>query len=358
MRINEAAWLDKYNRWQIKVQKEGVRKTFTSSTPGKKGKIECEKKADKWLEKGTASSNLRFGAAYKEYCDYTKEVTSLYNWQQRDSIGRNWLIPELEHKKLTKITAFDLQKCIDNCYKAGRAWKTISDVRGCITSFASFAKRKGWEFADVELLTIPNGAKEGVRTILQPDILNKLMYGDFDNWYINAFRFIVLTGLRRGELCGLKFADIENDNLVHIQRSITDENTVTQGKTKNAKRTFIMCNMAKSVLETQKQQLKLNGIISPYVFPKSDGKRTKPTILYHHWYNFRETIGANCSLHELRHTLVSYASRNVPEVMLKRIVGHSKTMDTYGVYSHQINGELETVAAMLDETFNDVLSGL
>ncbi len=35
MRTNTAQWLPNQNRWQIKVQKDGVRKTFTSAKPGR-----------------------------------------------------------------------------------------------------------------------------------------------------------------------------------------------------------------------------------------------------------------------------------------------------------------------------------
>ena len=46
MRKNEAIWIEKSQRWQIKVQKDGVRRAFYSFTPSKRGKIEAEKKAD------------------------------------------------------------------------------------------------------------------------------------------------------------------------------------------------------------------------------------------------------------------------------------------------------------------------
>lgn len=40
-RTNTAKWLEKQNRWQIAVQKDGVRKTFTSSRPGREGQREA-----------------------------------------------------------------------------------------------------------------------------------------------------------------------------------------------------------------------------------------------------------------------------------------------------------------------------
>lgn len=36
-RTNTAQWEEKYQRWRIAVQKDGVRKQFYSSTPGRTG---------------------------------------------------------------------------------------------------------------------------------------------------------------------------------------------------------------------------------------------------------------------------------------------------------------------------------
>ena len=37
-RKSEAAWIESRDRWQINVQAEGVRKTFTSAIPGRAGR--------------------------------------------------------------------------------------------------------------------------------------------------------------------------------------------------------------------------------------------------------------------------------------------------------------------------------
>ena len=64
-RKNEAKWLDKYQRWQINVQKDGKRKTFYSKTPGTKGKIDAEKQADKWLKGNFENPTMRFAKLYE-----------------------------------------------------------------------------------------------------------------------------------------------------------------------------------------------------------------------------------------------------------------------------------------------------
>ena len=57
-RTNTAVWEEKYQRWRIAVQKDGVRKQFYSSTPGRTGQREANAKADQWLDTGTDPRGL------------------------------------------------------------------------------------------------------------------------------------------------------------------------------------------------------------------------------------------------------------------------------------------------------------
>ena len=65
-RTNTAAWLPNQQRWQINVQKNGVRRSFTSSKPGRTGQREANAKADAWLDDGI--SNTRMLVEASEYC--------------------------------------------------------------------------------------------------------------------------------------------------------------------------------------------------------------------------------------------------------------------------------------------------
>lgn len=56
----------------------------------------------------------------------------------------------------------------------------------------------------------------------------------------------------------------------------------------------------------------------------------------------------------MRHTFISIA-KNLSEGQIKPIVGHSKNMDTFGVYGHEVNGELEKTATELSRLFDDIL---
>ena len=58
--------------------------------------------------------------------------------------------------------------------------------------------------------------------------------------------------------------------------------------------------------------------------------------------------------YELRHTFVSIA-KSLPVGMVKSIVGHSESMDTFGVYGHAIKGEDAAITAALEDAFRSVL---
>ncbi len=356
MRINEAAWLEKYNRWQIKVQKDGVRKTFTSSKEGKKGKIECEKKADKWLKQNVANYNARFWTTYQKYLAETKLLTSTSNYKNLDSLGRVWLKPQLEHRRLNGITCQMWQDCINSAYKAGRSKKTLKNIRGAISNFRKYAKKCGYDLLPCDDLTIPKNAISKEKHILQPEDLKKLFSKEYnDNFYIHAFRFFVLTGLRRGELCALSKENIK-DGIIHITQSLNYLGEITSGKNSNANRYFAITPLQQQCLDAQSEMLKDLGIISPYVFCGKSGKMLDSNYLFKKWKQFSVPIGINCTLHELRHTFISINQSTVPETLLKRVVGHSKSMDTFGIYGHVVDGDVEKAANMIDHTFNVLLS--
>ena len=56
-RTNTAKWTG--TRWRIDVQKDGTRKSFYSSTPGRTGRRDANAKADKWLQTGVTDTAMR-----------------------------------------------------------------------------------------------------------------------------------------------------------------------------------------------------------------------------------------------------------------------------------------------------------
>jgi len=311
-RKSEAVWIEKRQLWRINIQKDGERKSFYSTMLDKKGKIEAEKKADKWMDDKTKNINIRFGKAWEGFLAKTKLETGTSNYIKLEQIGRLYLLPTLQHKKVADITLQDWQNCIDFGYKKGLYKKSLQNIRGAITAFYRYAKKNRIFMERPEDITIKKDAPVKDKTILQPDDINKLFSADYitkynkqePSFFIHAWRFILLTGLRRGELCGIENQDVK-ENVLFIKRSINRENEVTKGKNDNANRYVALCGLALLELEEQAKMLKKYGIISPYVFPDEYGQRLNPNHLYRKWVTYREQHGIKSSIHEMRHTMVS-----------------------------------------------------
>jgi integrase len=314
-----------------------------------------------WLESNSAD-DVRFEQEWQNYLERIKKTTGEANYRNVESFGRIYLLPALTHKKLSKITSAHWQDCIDSAYGAGRSRRTCVNLRSIIMAFYKHCKKARLPLEEPFALTIPNGAKKGVRTILQPDELRTLFAEDTitqysrkkECFYIHAFRLIVILGLRRGELCGLRATDLK-DGVLHIQRSINRINIETDGKNENANHYIALPDHAKQILTAQADMLKRYSIVSPWLFPNQEGDSTDSNSLYKHWYTYRKQHGIESSIHELRHTMVSILKSDMPEALMKMMVGHSESMDTDGIYGHEFSGDLERTAKIVDNVYDRLL---
>lgn len=361
-RQTEARWIENANRWQVNVTSaDGNRKTFVSSKPGKKGKLEAERKADDWLFSGSFES-LRLSEAWEKFLS-TKRRTCGTPWVKKlESIGNTWILPKLGHKKVAAITQQNWQDRINEAFRAGKSKKTLENIRGAISGFYVFCDMNRIEMEEPRRLKIPDGAAVGGRKILQPDDIKTLFEQDSIThygkpkpcFYIHAWRFIVLLGLRRGELAGIQHSDIK-DGVLHISRSINSLGEQTRGKTENAKRAILLPECAKKVLADQAEMLKRNGIATrTWVFPGPDGGMADTNAIYKQWSTFRKQHGLQSSLHELRHTAVSLLKTELPEDLLKQLVGHSAAMDT-SRYKHEVAGDLLRTSSVIDAVFDRII---
>ena len=73
-RTNTAFWVEKEKRWCIAVQKNGTRKRFYSSTPGRTGQREANAKADAWLDDSIRDGKKKVSALYSEWVEELKHL--------------------------------------------------------------------------------------------------------------------------------------------------------------------------------------------------------------------------------------------------------------------------------------------
>ena len=361
-RVNTAVWIEKQNRWKINVQKDGVRKTFYSSIPGRNGMREANKKADAWLDENILNTNIKINGLLDEYLADIKERTSEANLIKEKYHIDNFIRPALKNKKIDNLTEQDLQNILNKAYKTKdsdgnevfRSKKTLENIRGTINAFIKFCRKRKLTTLFPEDLSIPKGARTKPKRILQPDDLIKVFSIDttvlrgkrcFDE-YIYAYRFALITGLRPGELRGLKRKNLNGHSLI-VENSINVHNQITDGKNTNATRMIYLSDTAYDIINSQ-LELKPNA---EYIFDIAS-----TSTFLHRWNKYCEENNITViSLYEMRHTFISIV-KNLPEGSVKEIVGHSKNMDTFGIYGHKFHGDDQKTANLIEDIFAKILN--
>ncbi len=361
-RTSSAYWEEKRNRWRIDVQKNGIRKTFYSSVPGRNGKRECHEKADAWLDDGIIDSRKKVKDMAELYIDNLKCTTSKSHWRQYDSHMRNYIVQYIGNVRMEDLNEQHLQTVLNKAFAHGLSKKSLCNIRACEQNFIKFCRKSKSTTLMCEDLIIPRRASASQKSILQPDDIRKLFscnttlsYNkEVNEPFVNAWRFEVLTGLRPGEILGLQQSDIFRST-IHIQRSVNIYGEITSGKNDNARRSFELSPMAVKVLQQQLDYLKSEFIKTPWVFCGADGKPPREEYYARRLKRFCEYNGITpISPYELRHTFVSIA-KELNLGTLQTIVGHSADMDTLGVYGHTVNGELKLAAQNIENLFNDII---
>lgn len=353
--MKAAVWNADRGRWECRVQQDGKRRTFTSTAMGRRGRDEAERKAAAWIA-GDEAEDPVFSDAWARYLRRVRRETGTDNAFKTESIGRNWLLPSLHGVRLSRIKPAQLQSILDSAVDAGRSKRTCGNIRSVITSFSRWTEDYGMTMCSVDRLSVSRKAPVGERKILQPAQVRQLLTDEDAGWYGNAFKLLVLTGLRRGELAALEWDDISADGVVHITKSVNHLREITPGKTKNARRVVQLTPAAMAVLDSQREQLREHLFEGQLVFPTIISGEANGNAIYKAWQRYCEKRGISCSLHELRHTYISLVQYDMPAELLKAQVGHSKSMDSTAVYGHAVAGAAQRAAGITKGVFDKILN--
>lgn len=338
-------WIARRKHWRYDVQRDGERKTFYSSDPrSRSGPAECRRKAKEYFSSRKVKAMPPLAVAWSEYAEDYKKRNRITSYNQLQSRYKAHLSKYAKHR-LADIKKADWQQLIDDAHENGaKSVRTLRGIATTIRTFCKFCAAKGYlPDADVPLyFHFPAGAKPGAKRALEPHEIKKLFKDDPRfTWWLPMFRFIVLTGLRRGEFCALQTErDLAQDKL-SIRESISHDGIKTAGKTSAAQRTIYLTADAAAQIETHRRQRLETGSLmvagSRYLFCDVDGSRVAPRRLRNVWQEWREAHGISITLHELRHTFITYSRTKTAIELddLKEIYGHSPKMDTDGIYVHE-----------------------
>ena len=349
-------WNKKRGLWIIQGQKNGIKKVFYSSVPGQKGKREVLDKYDDWIEFG-GMSKITVAKCVELYLkDIESRLGKRDAWKTAEQYCRLYVLPTLCNAKMNNLTLRDWQAVLNDArpvsaHVKSLSKKTLSNLRGVLVGLHKFAYMNYYCDEWRGSLYIPKGHQTKEREILQPNQIARL-FEPSELWYFPAFQIMLLCGLRPSECLGIQENDI-GDGVINIRRGINDNGEITEGKNKNARRVVPLPPLAEEIIKKTIQRNHDCNFGTPWVFCGYSGEPANQNTMRKHWNHLKAERGLSGTPYSLRHTFVSIVSSqtHLAEGTLKSLLGHSTSMDTFGVYKHTVDNEIEEAGKVINLTF-------
>ncbi len=170
----------------------------------------------------------------------------------------------------------------------------------------------------------------------------------------------VLQGLRRGEMCGLKWENIDLEKgLLYIRETkikVGGKIITKEPKTEKSKRTITILGKTLLLLKTIKQeQINKFGTCCKYVMVNNNGQGISPTSLQKPFNNFQRKLGIHkIRIHDLRHSFATLSKESGSSIdEISKVLGHSNTYTTEKVYIHLFDNENKAVISRLETMLFD-----
>lgn len=184
------------------------------------------------------------------------------------------------------------------------------------------------------------------------------------------YRLALLTGMRRGELVGLRWDDLNVDEgVLTVRRSVqrvAGTVQVVEPKTSRSHRTIALPDSAVSTLREQRvhqieQGLRVGRPWSPadFVFGKPDGEPLEPSSVTVRFQALLAAAGLpRMRFHDLRHATASLLiADHVPARVVMEMLGHSSITTTMNIYAHVMPALQREAANHLDDILGDQHQG-
>lgn len=240
----------------------------------------------------------------------------------------------------------EIERLKADLLKQGLSPKTIKNVLGTLGKMLSYAQEMGIISEVPRIRHLPVPKSEIV--FLKPDELETLLRAASYNkeWHDMIF-FAARTGLRYGELCELRWKDVDLDaRTIRVSRSFT-RGEVTDRKNRCAY-TVPLSLQTVAMLKQRRQLRHLKG--NSLVFCKPGGGR--------HIHRRADVALKRCcrkaglreiGWHKLRHTFASHLAargRSIQEI--EELLGHKDIQSTM-IYAHLMPGQKHDAVAVLDQ---------
>lgn len=335
--------------WQIKVyshteyvdgKPKRIRESFTAST---KAEAEYQAALFKRKNKRRLPRELTLGDALQGYIDSKDGILSPSTIRGYRQMKRTYLCG-LQEEPLSHLTNLKLQAALNQERKLhALSPKTMRNIAGLLSAAISLYM-DDFRFK----VTLPEKERYDYYLPTQEEITAILAFTEGSELH-TAILLAACLGLRRGEICALKWNDFDwEKKIVRINKATVLTDT-EQWKTKKPK-----SYAGDRVLSLS------DGLIQELKKIKSSGNviASTPTQVSHRFMRAVKAAGLeHFRFHDLRHFNASLMlSEGIPDKYAVERMGHSTTAILKSVYQHTEDTKRMEVNAMMNGCIDSLLS--
>ena len=317
---------------------------------------ECRMTVGEWMDKWL-----------DEYVSFTLRESTVYGYRE---MIENQIKRFIGKKPLTSLTTTEVQKFYNIIKRKGRF--NPHPLNGYELSDTMVRKvhmvlHQAMEVAVEERFIVRNPT-EGTtipkknyaeKQVLCDSQLERFMEAIKREPYWNDFFYVeVMTGLRRGEICGLKWSDVNfNDRTLTIKRSVSKKSSggirIGETKTGAGTRTMVLPPSVITLLEEKEQ-------ITQWIFPHTMNPEEPlhPDTAYRKLKTILKREGLPLiRFHDLRHTFATQAMQGgVDAKTLSGILGHTDASFTLDTYTHMTTDMQKNASRIVNNMMQQFLT--
>lgn len=345
---------------------QSMKRGFSTEREAKKALRTAQTLADK------GGFILPSNATYKEYLTEWFEMRKSNLGKQtivnQEINIRVHIIPLLGHIQLTELNVQDIEKFLTKLRKKGLAEATIKKIHTQVSSSLISAVKK--DMIQKNVAAFVENKPKIKRTLVEVwDELEVKHFLDYvskaNTRYYMVFHIAIATGMRQGEILGLRWCDVDFDRrLISVKQTLSHNGSeFGLTKTSSSNRTIsldektmklLMQHRAAEIKEREENNLDTFNEFGP-VIQTALGTPLKPRSLDKIWNKLRNKAGMRrITFHGLRHTHASLLLKNNihPKIVSERL-GHSSIQITLDRYSHLFSNMQENAAIGLGKMLFD-----
>lgn len=343
-------------------------------------KLQAELQADPYQDVSSGRSDLTLAAFLDKWVDFKAGRGAKANTVRSYSdTARLYITPHLGQVKLQKLRTLDVEQLLTRLHQIGKSPAILAYTLGVLKMALRQAVK--WQLVVrnvAEAVDPPTRQKPEMQVWTASQAATFLKEAESHRLYA-AFYLALMTGMRRGEILGLTWADIDwegsrlkiRNNLVEVRRpgkagkyhagksTISSvQSALTTPKTTASCRTIVLSSGTMARLQEhrcrQKHELQLAGLEwtdDGFVFTNESGGKTEPRSFYGWYRQIKESAGLpHIRFHDLRHTAASLMFKRglSPKVVSDRL-GHADVAFTMRIYTHLYDEQREEAAFDLSD---------